>query len=88
LLLNDFKWEMIVENSTSQLLVVANKKYWDYWFKKTSKKELLKQTLALSVDLNTNIHLFEAQDEDYIKQKGIQETYKPTASSNIWNKIE
>jgi len=88
LLLKDFKWEIIVENSTSQLLVVANKKYWDYWFKKTSKKELLKQTLALSVDLNTNIHLFETQDEDYIKQKGIQETYKPTASSNIWTKIE
>lgn len=89
-LLKDFKWKTIVENSTAQLLVVANKKYWDYWFKKISKKELLKQTIALSVDLNLNIQLFETPNEDFIKQKGIQETYKPIVSSNnnIWTKIE
>jgi hypothetical protein len=88
LLLKEFGWEIIVENNTSQLLVVANKKYWDYWFKKISKKELLKQTLALSKDLTTNIHLFETHDEDYIGQKGKQKTYKPIISSSIWTKIE
>lgn len=88
LFMKKFKWEEIVENEVSLLLVVANKKYWDYWFKKTSKKELLKQTLGLNVDFNLNINLFETQDEDYEKQKEKQEKYKPTVSSKIWTKIE
>jgi len=82
-----FKWYTIVENENSQLLIVANKKYWDFWFKKISKEELLKNTFSLGRVLNANIHLFETQDEDYIEQKGKQTTYKPTVSSNNWTEI-
>ncbi len=87
LVLNDFKWGVIVKNRFPQLLVVANKKYWNYWFDKISKTELVKKTFELGSTLDTNIHLFETPDEDFIKQKGTQKTYCPTVSSNTWVKL-
>lgn len=88
LALNDFKWEVIIKNKFPHLLVVANKKYWDYWFEKISKEELVKETFKLGMSLDTNIHLFEAPDEDYIKQKGDKTSYNPTVTSKIWGKIK
>lgn len=88
LVLKDFKWEVIVKNGFPQLLLVANKKYWDYWFNRLNKNELAKQVFDLGVLLDANIHLFEAPNEDFIMQKGNKPSYKPELQSNVWTKIK
>jgi len=88
LILKDFKWEVIVNNGFPQLLLVANKAYWDYWFKRIDKNELVKQIFDLGMMLDTNIHLFEAPNEDFILQKGDKPSFKPKVQSNVWTKIK
>jgi len=88
LVLEDFKWEVIVKNGFPQLLVVANEKYWSYWFNKIEKTELLNLTLGLGMDLDTNIHLFEAFNEDFIIQLGDRASYKPLLQNQTWKKIK
>jgi len=84
---NNFRWEIIVKNRFPQILVVANKSYWDYWFNRISKDEFVQNAFELGSELDTNIHLFEAPDEDFINQKGNKESYKPTLTSNYWEKL-
>ena len=88
MVLQNFKWEVIVKNAFPQLLVVGNKKYWDYWFNRISKDLLLRDTWNLGSILDANIKLFEAPDEDFVKQKGERPSYKPMVSSNTWVKIK
>lgn len=88
LVLKDFKWEVIIKNHFPALIVAANKKYWNYWFKKIDKDKLVKQTFKLGSDLDTNIHLFETPDENFISQKGTKTSYKPILSSKLWKKIK
>lgn len=87
LVIEDFKWSVIAKNPFPKLIIAANKKYWDYWFTKMKKSDLVRQTFNLGCELDTNIHLFESVDEDYIKQKGNSSHYRPTISSNVWTKI-
>lgn len=85
--LKNFRWEVIVNNRFPLLLIVANKKYWDYWFTRISKKELLKLISNLGSVLDTNIRLYETPDEDFINQKGKKIKYTPQLTSNIWTRI-
>lgn len=85
--IKDFKWEVIVNNRFTYLIIAANKKYWDYWFSRIEKKELVLQVFRLGSALDTNIWLCESEDEDFIKQKGEKDKYTPVIESNIWNRI-
>lgn len=87
LVIKNFKWEVIVNNGFPKLLVVANKDYWDYWFGRISKTELVNQVMELGRQLDTNIFLFVAPNEDFIMQKGVNNSYKPTVQSNVWTII-
>ncbi len=85
--LKNFKWEVIVKNRFPFLLIVANKKYWDYWFIRISKNDLLKLVFNLGSILDTNIRLYETNDEDFINQKDKRSKYTPKLTSNIWTRI-
>lgn len=84
---NDFKWEAIANNPHPKLLVAANRKYWNYWFKKIDKDTLVKQIAKLSKELDSEIYLFEAPDEDFVLQKNSQSAFNPAITSNIWREI-
>jgi len=84
---NNFKWEAIANNPRSKLLVAANKKYWNYWFKKIDKDALSRQISELGKELDVEIYLFEAPNEDFILQKNSQPTFNPAIISNIWREI-
>jgi len=83
----DFKWEMIAKHPHTKLLVVANKAYWNYWFKKMNKDILSEQVARLGQELESEIHLFEAPNEDFVSQKNLQPTFNPFITSNIWQEI-
>jgi hypothetical protein len=88
LVLNDFKWSVIVKNAFPKLLLVANEKYWNYWFNRENKNEFLKQVLELCKKLDVNINCFVAKDEDFHSQKGENEKYTPKLTSNTWTKLK
>ncbi len=88
LIFDDFKWGWIAKNPFPQLLVVANRSYWDYWFNRIPKNDLWELVKKISLVLDSSIHFFETEDEDYIKQKGLDEKYKPSVNSNVWKKIK
>jgi len=86
---SSFTWSDFAKNETPLLLLVANKSYWTYWLnrKDINKTELFQKLSELGKRLGLNIHLFEAEDIDFLKQKGNNETYKPDVTSKIWTKI-
>ena len=84
---NDFKWKTIAEKPKPKLLVAANSVYWNRWFKKIDKNTLTKQVAKLGKELNIEIYLFEAVNEDFILQKNSRPTFNPAITSNIWREI-
>ena len=86
--LGEFKWEKVIKNKFPELFVAANEKYWEYWFNKIDKNDLVKQVFDLGRKLDTNIRLFCTPTEDFISQKGDKVSYKPVVTSNLWSKIK
>jgi hypothetical protein len=84
----NFRWEEYLKNSTAQLLVAANDSYWKYYLKrKNYENELLNEISILENELQIKIQLFKTVDEDFLKQKESNLTYKPNVTSNIWKRI-
>ncbi len=83
------RWKSFVEIFSTQLLVVANKSYWEYWLKLIDRIELLGLVMQCEKDLDVNLHLFSAPDEDFVGQKGTNRKYEPMISSTEnWEKIK
>jgi len=83
------KWESLIKNFSTQLLVAANKSYWDYWFERVNKKDLIELLFLIIKELDVNLHLFLTPDEDFIKQKNNKKSYKPfILSTDPWIKVK
>ncbi|HUU89284.1 MAG TPA: hypothetical protein VMX17_16240 [Candidatus Glassbacteria bacterium] len=80
-----FKWENFI-SQTPLLIVVANKKYWDYWIEGKRREkdkqncfDLIKH-LKSELKLTNNLLLFKTPDEDFHCHKG---KYKPQLKSGM-----
>jgi hypothetical protein len=82
--LKKFEWSYIANFQSPKLLLVANKKYWDYWLNRVDKENFSRQVKCFCDKLNVNIECFSADDEDFEFQKGEYEKYTPVISSNRW----
>lgn len=86
--LKHFKWNDITNNGLPRLIVCANKSYWDTWWTKYDKAELINQVYKWGMHLGTNIDLFQSEDFDFKIQKG-EGKYTPTIPVNsIWEIIK
>jgi hypothetical protein len=87
LVLDNFKWDVIVKNVSPVLIVAGNTKYWEYWLKKISTFDLMTILLKINKTLGTNMHLFEIPDEDFIMQKGEASSFCPIVTGQQWRKV-
>ena len=79
-----FEWSYIANFESPKLLLVANKKYWDYWLNRIDKETFSSQIKYFWDKLNVNIECFSTDDEDFESQKGEYEKYTPVINSNRW----
>lgn len=86
--MRNFTWSTFLKRAPVLLIVAANESYWKYWYKRIeSKDQLVKGTYELEKNLNTKIHLFVTQDENFSKLTN-GEGYRPTVSSFTWSIIK
>jgi len=83
-----FDWKVLETNKFPKLIIAANKAYWDYWFQQEDKKMILKLVRTLNEELDTNLHLFKTEDEDFKAQKNNKDKYKPMVTSHYWEIIK
>ncbi len=90
----NFRWEDIANHLKPTLIVAANNRYWNDWFRKNThkccyKNNLLDRVKDLNTKLKVNICLYFAKDEDFLsqKEKGENGKYTPKVTSKIWYQI-
>lgn len=84
--LKSFKWNVITGNRFPHLIVCANESYWDSWFRKYNKKELINKVHKWGKQLDISISLFQSEDFDFELQRvGNKDKYTPSIpDKSIW----
>ncbi len=82
-----FEWSFMANHESPKLLLVANKKYWNYWLNRMDKESLSRQIRSVCDKLKVNVECFSVDDEDFESQRGEFVEYTPVISSNKWIQV-
>jgi hypothetical protein len=80
--LQSFNWSDLINKKTTQLIICANKSYWDAWL--NSRRIKIDQIFEWSLSLNVDLYLFKSDDFDF-KLQNITGKYTPyIPKDNVW----